>query len=172
MPKVGKKGTRGTDLQARPVDTHAISLLDFAEDHSSCGVGFITRKSGTFSHDIIEKVHEALCAVPHRGGMGADGTGDGAGICVDLSPKFFEKHSNEGGLEFGKFAVGNFFLPARTDMHDEAIAIIDRALKHYDFHVIGQRRVPVNKSRPLPVKTSRASTPYPCPPRRKCSRGS
>ena len=82
--------------------------------------------------------------------MGADGTGDGAGICVDLSPKFFEKHSNEGGLEFGKFAVGNFFLPARTDMHEEAIAIIDRALKHYDFHVIGQRRVPVNNDALLP----------------------
>ena len=124
--------------------SESISLLDFAEDHSSCGVGFLTRKGGDFSHDIIEKVHEALCAVPHRGGMGADGTGDGAGICVDLSPKFFEKITGEAGLAFGKFAVGNFFLPARVDMHDEAIGIIDRALKHYDFHVIGQRRVPVN----------------------------
>ena len=132
-------------MQATQKDTKAVSLLDFAEDHSSCGVGFITRKSGTFSHDIIEKVHEALCAVPHRGGMGADGTGDGAGICVDLSPKFFSKISGEEGLEFGKFAVGNFFLPARADMHGTAISIINKALRHYDFHVISQRRVPVNK---------------------------
>ena len=132
-------------MQAQQTDTHAVSLLDFAEDHSSCGVGFITRKSGTFSHDIIEKVHEALCSVPHRGGMGADGTGDGAGICVDLSPKFFSKISGEEGLEFGKFAVGNFFLPVQTEMHGKAISIINKALKHYDFHVISQRRVPVNK---------------------------
>ncbi len=131
-------------MQTKQTDQNAISLLDFAEDHSSCGVGFITRKSGTFSHDIIEKVHEALCSVPHRGGMGADGTGDGAGICVDLSPKFFSKISGEDGLEFGKFAVGNFFLPARTDMHGTAISIINKALRHYDFHVISQRRVPVN----------------------------
>ena len=132
-------------MQAQQTGTNAISLLDFAEDHSSCGVGFITRKSGTFSHDIIEKVHEALCSVPHRGGMGADGTGDGAGICVDLSPKFFSKISGEDGLEFGKFAVGNFFLPSNTEMHSTAISIINKALKHYDFHVISQRRVPVDK---------------------------
>ena len=136
--------TGRSNLKTGVPASESISLLDFAEDHSSCGVGFLTRKGGDFSHDIIEKVHEALCAVPHRGGMGADGTGDGAGICVDLSPKFFEKVTGEAGLAFGKFAVGNFFLPARVDMHDEAIGIIDRALKHYDFHVIGQRRVPVN----------------------------
>ena len=137
--------TGRSNLKTGVPASESISLLDFAEDHSSCGVGFLTRKGGDFSHDIIEKVHEALCAVPHRGGMGADGTGDGAGICVDLSPKFFEKVTGEAALAFGKFAVGNFFLPARTDMHDEAIGIINRALKHYDFHVIGQRRVPVNK---------------------------
>ena len=124
--------------------SESISLLDFAEDHSSCGVGFLTRKGGDFSHDIIEKVHEALCAVPHRGGMGADGTGDGAGVCIDLSPKFFAKVTGETELAYGKFAVGNFFLPVRSEMHGETIAIIDRALKHYDFHVIAQRRVPVN----------------------------
>ena len=145
LVSLGRHNREETDLQAKQTETQAISLLDFAEDHSSCGVGFITRKSGTFSHDIIEKVHEALCSVPHRGGMGADGTGDGAGICVDLSPKFFSRISGEDGLEFGKFAVGNFFLPANTDMHGTAISIINKALRHYDFHVISQRRVPVNK---------------------------
>jgi len=29
---------------------------------------------------VIRKLHEALCAVPHRGGMSSEGVGDGAGV--------------------------------------------------------------------------------------------
>ena len=52
-------------------------LYDHSAEHSSCGVGFITRKDGRQSRDIINKGHEALCAVPHRGGMSSAGVGDG-----------------------------------------------------------------------------------------------
>ena len=64
-------------------------LYDRTLDKSSCGVGFITRKDGIQTHDVLIRGHEALCAVPHRGGMSAEGVGDGAGVCVDLSVPFF-----------------------------------------------------------------------------------
>ena len=76
----------------------------------SCGVGFLTRKDGKQTHDLILKSHEALCSVPHRGGMSSEGVGDGAGISIDLSKKFFSKITKK-NLEFDKFCVGNFFLP-------------------------------------------------------------
>ncbi|MFI7716734.1 hypothetical protein ACIAN7_19500, partial [Acinetobacter baumannii] len=64
-------------------------LYDSNSDKSSCGVGFITRKDGRQTHDLLERGHEALCAVPHRGGMSSQGVGDGAGVSVDLSLGFF-----------------------------------------------------------------------------------
>ncbi len=61
-------------------------LYDPEREHSACGVGFLTRKDGIQSHDVLRRGHEALCAVPHRGGMSSEGVGDGAGVSVDLSP--------------------------------------------------------------------------------------
>ena len=53
--------------------------------------------------------HSAL-HVPHRGGMSAEGVGDGAGVNVDLSLNFFRKLTGQ-ALEAGRFGVGNFFVP-------------------------------------------------------------
>ena len=46
-------------------------LYDAEKYHDNCGVGFITRKDGQQSHDVLLKGHEALCVIPHRGGMSA-----------------------------------------------------------------------------------------------------
>lgn len=64
-------------------------LYDPTVEHSACGVGFITRKDGRQTHDVIVMGEQALCAIPHRGGMSAEGVGDGAGVSVDLSVDFF-----------------------------------------------------------------------------------
>ena len=64
-------------------------LYDAEKYHDNCGVGFITRKDGKQSHDVLLKGHEALCVIPHRGGMSAEGIGDGAGVNIDISLKFF-----------------------------------------------------------------------------------
>ena len=62
--------------------SNSTGLYDPASEKSSCGVGFITRKDSVQSHDILIKAHEALCSVPHRGGMSSEGVGDGADIFV------------------------------------------------------------------------------------------
>ena len=85
-------------------------LYDDTIQNSSCGVGFITRKDSKQTHELLEKSHEALCAVPHRGGMSSEGTGDGAGISIDLSEEFFSKITST-DLKLGNFGIGNFFLP-------------------------------------------------------------
>ena len=51
----------------------------------------IARKDSKQTHELLLKGHEALCSVPHRGGMSSEGVGDGAGISVDLSLAFFRK---------------------------------------------------------------------------------
>ncbi|MEO1795512.1 MAG: glutamate synthase-related protein [Pseudomonadota bacterium] len=118
-------------------------LYDPTQEKSSCGVGFLTRKSGEQTHDLLEKGHEALCAVPHRGGMSSEGVGDGAGISVDLSLKFFSKIAGT-PLEKGAFGVGNFFMPADRSQHDRAVELIESTLKEWGFEILVAREVEVN----------------------------
>ncbi|MDE4173735.1 glutamate synthase-related protein [Phaeobacter sp. PT47_59] len=118
-------------------------LYDSTLEHSNCGVGFLTRKDGTQVHDVLLKGHEALCAVPHRGGMSSEGVGDGAGVSVDLSVAFFRKLTGV-DLEKGRFGVGNFFLPADPAQHDRAARIIETTLSGAGFQTKTQRNMPVN----------------------------
>jgi len=88
------------------VTEQKFGLYDAAFEKSSCGVGFITRKDGVQTHDVLKRGHEALCAVPHRGGMSAEGVGDGAGVSLDLSLSFFRKLTDNDSLQAGRFGVG------------------------------------------------------------------
>ncbi|PZQ48400.1 MAG: glutamate synthase large subunit [Rhodovulum sulfidophilum] len=128
-------------------------LYDAALEKSSCGVGFLTRKDGLQTHDVLLKGHEALCAVPHRGGMSSEGVGDGAGVSVDLSLGFFSELTGE-TLEPGGFGVGNFFMPSDPAADPEAIRIIEAALDEQGLAVIARRDVPVDESvlRPAAVR--------------------
>lgn len=117
-------------------------LYNPEEEHSNCGVGFLTRKDGTQTHELLLKGHEALCAVPHRGGMSSEGVGDGAGISVDLSLNFFSKLVSK-DLKKGRFGVGNFFLPDNAEFHDRADEIIEAALIIRGFDILKVRDVPV-----------------------------
>ena len=118
-------------------------LYEPEREHSACGVGFLTRKDGVQTHDVLRRGHEALCAVPHRGGMSSEGVGDGAGISVDLSLEFFE---NLCGTTFihGQFGVGNFFLPEDPAQHDHAAALIENCLADQGFMTKTIRHVDVN----------------------------
>ncbi|MEM6696281.1 MAG: glutamate synthase-related protein [Pseudomonadota bacterium] len=122
-----------------------MGLYDPAREHSACGVGFLTRKDGRQTHDLLRKGHEALCAVPHRGGMSSEGVGDGAGISVDLSLKFFRKITGV-ALEPGAFGVGNFFLPADPAQHPRAIALIEEKLRAASFDILVMRDMPVDNA--------------------------
>lgn len=118
-------------------------LYDPLCEHSACGVGFLTRKDSKQTHDLLVKGHEALCAVPHRGGMSSEGVGDGAGISVDLSLGFFSKLAGR-DLKIGGFGVGNFFLPSEQTHHDRAMALVQDKLQAAGFEVLLVRDVPVN----------------------------
>ncbi|MEM8773675.1 MAG: glutamate synthase-related protein [Pseudomonadota bacterium] len=124
-------------------DLNPFGLYDPELEHSACGVGFLTRKDGVQTHDLLRKGHEALCAVPHRGGMSSEGVGDGAGVSVDLSLEFFSKLTGK-LLEKGAFGVGNFFMPADVDANEEASVRISDALFEAGFKILMVRDLPVN----------------------------
>ena len=121
-------------------------LFDPNFEHSSCGVGFITRKDGKQTHDIILKGHEALCAVPHRGGMSSSGIGDGAGITIDISTELFSKLVGK-KLTSGSFGVGNFFLPKDEKKKRNAILFVEKIFNQLGLTTLLQRKLPVDDSK-------------------------
>ena len=74
-------------------------LYDANFDYSSCGVGFITLKKSKQTHDILKLADEALCKIPHRGGMSSEGIGDGAGVNIDISVNFYKHLTGNKKLE-------------------------------------------------------------------------
>ena len=129
-------------------------LHDPDREKNSCGVGFLTRKDGRQTHDVIQLLHDALCAVPHRGGMSSEGVGDGAGVNLDLSVRFFADITGLPDLALGQFGVGNFFLPNDPDFHAEAERVIEEALTAHGLRILVNRDVPVNNAaiRPAAVQ--------------------
>ncbi|MDO9161244.1 MAG: glutamate synthase central domain-containing protein, partial [Methylococcaceae bacterium] len=129
------------------LDNKEPMLYNAEQSQDSCGVGFITHKQSKQTHDLLLKSHEALCTIPHRGGMSAEGIGDGAGVNIDLSLKFFRKVTGKADLELGQFGVANFFFPEDHDHFDSAAnELIERHFKDFGLSVIQWRNVPVDTS--------------------------
>ncbi|MFT3860207.1 glutamate synthase-related protein [Micropruina sp.] len=120
-----------------------MGLYQPATEHSACGVGFITRKDGTQNHEVIALGEQALCAIPHRGGMSAEGVGDGAGVSIDLSVDFFSVLAGQ-RLERGHFGVGNFFMPDDRAQWGRARELIGAALAEAGLATLVVRDVPVD----------------------------
>lgn len=125
-------------------------LYDPSREHSSCGVGFLTRKDGVPTHDVLDRGHRALCAIPHRGGMSSEGVGDGAGVNIDLSVEFFSAVTGT-PLEERRFGVGNFFMPEDPGHTGDARDLIGSALEAEGLEVVKIREVPVNPSAVRPA---------------------
>ncbi|WP_269936972.1 glutamate synthase large subunit [Arthrobacter sp. HY1533] len=113
-------------------------------EKDACGLAVVATLRGTPGHDIVEKALIALRNLEHRGAVGADeGTGDGAGILIQIPDAFFREVS---GLELpvqGNYAVGTAFLP--TDPHEMAAARegLESLAESEGLRVIGWREVPV-----------------------------
>lgn len=121
------------------------SLYTPESDHDSCGVGLITHKRSVQTHELFQLADQALCQVPHRGGINAEGVGDGGGICFDLSVRFYRELTDR-ALEKGGFAVVNFFVPKKEADRLAALAALEAVLAAHGLEVILRREVPVDDS--------------------------
>ena len=119
-------------------------LYDANLDYSSCGVGFITHKKSKQTHEILKLADEALCKIPHRGGMSSEGIGDGAGVNIDISVNFYRHLTGNKKLEYGNFGVANFFYPIDGSQKSRAEEIIKKTLEKHNLALALWRDVEVN----------------------------
>ena len=62
-----------------------VGLYDPAQEHDSCGVGFVAHIKGQRSHKIVQDAYTVLKSMEHRGACGCESnSGDGAGIMTAL----------------------------------------------------------------------------------------
>ena len=118
-------------------------------DHDACGIGAVVNIDGRKTHDAV---NDALCIVEHlghRAGKDAAGeVGDGVGILLQISHRFFHKAMLEEGIELPKekdYGVGMFFF-----LKDAVSAVISQRMfeviaEKYGMHVLGWRDVPLRK---------------------------
>ncbi len=124
-------------------------LYDPANEHDSCGIGFVADLKGRPSAAIIAQGLELVVNLTHRGAVGADPTvGDGVGLLMQVPDVLFRAATTEAGftLPDGPYGVGQIFLPrqgvARTHCEEETEA----ALRRNGLTVFGWRDVPVDRS--------------------------
>ncbi len=119
-------------------------LYDPRFEHDSCGVGFIVNIKGEKSHQIVTDGLRILKNLSHRGAVGADpDAGDGAGMLLQLSDRFFRSVVDFALPEAGFYAVGMIFLPRSRAGQAESRGIIERYIFDQNQKLLGWRDVPV-----------------------------
>ncbi len=127
----------------------AQGLYDPANEHDSCGVGFVANIRGTRSHQIIQDAAVMLQNMDHRGGCGCEtNTGDGAGMLTALPHALFaELVKDELGVtlpEPGRYAAGNVFLPRDEQDRQFCRDAVERYIAAQGQRLLGWRAVPVD----------------------------
>ena len=84
-------------------------------EHDNCGIGAIVDMKGRKTHKTVSDALSIVENLEHRAGKDAEGkTGDGVGILLQISHKFFVKACREAGIVLPKereYGVGMFLFP-------------------------------------------------------------
>ena len=81
-----------------------LGLYDPQFEHDACGIGAVVDIKGRKSHQTVSDALSIVERLEHRAGKDAEGkTGDGVGIMLQISHKFFSKVADELNARFGQY---------------------------------------------------------------------
>lgn len=107
-------------------------------EHSACGVGFIANRHNQASHDMLQQALKALAHLEHRGACASDRqTSDGAGVMTDIPYDML-------GIEEGKAAIANLFLPRDGRERVRSLEAFEQAFTFLGMNIREYREVPIN----------------------------
>ncbi|MEF8838994.1 MAG: glutamate synthase large subunit [Haloarculaceae archaeon] len=123
-----------------------VCLADPADQRANCGVGVVMDLQGGSQHDVVRDSLDLLESMEHRGTTGAEtGTGDGAGIMLQVPHDFLADEIDVALPEPGGYAVGTVFLPRADEEARAAIrSFVEERLADWDLDVLGWRAVPTD----------------------------
>ncbi len=122
-------------------------LYDPRYEHDNCGIGAIVNIKGIQSHATVEKALQIVENLEHRAGKDAEGkTGDGVGIMLQISHKFFSKEAEKLDIMIGgerDYAVGMFFFPQDELQRNQAKKMFEIIAEKEKVEFLGWRNVPI-----------------------------
>ena len=124
----------------------AKGLYDPQFEHDNCGIGAVVNIKGIKTHETVENALKIVENLKHRAGKDADGkTGDGVGILLQISHKFFKKVTKPLGIELGDerdYGVGMFFFPNDEFKTIQAKKMLEVIVEKEGLEFLGWREVP------------------------------
>ncbi|MCD8075822.1 MAG: glutamate synthase large subunit [Lachnospiraceae bacterium] len=115
-------------------------------EHDNCGIGAIVNIKGIKTHQTVADALSIVENLEHRAGKDAEGkTGDGVGIMLQISHKFFSKACSDLGIFLGgerDYGIGMFFFPQDDLRRNQAKKMFESIVKKEGLKFLGWRKVP------------------------------
>ena len=125
-------------------------LYDERFEHDACGIGAVIDIGGKKSHQVVDDALTIVEKLQHRAGMDATGEiGDGVGIMVQISHKFFKGVAKELKIDIGTerdYGVGMFFFPADSKERRKAQRLFEVICAKEGVEFLAWREVPINEN--------------------------
>lgn len=119
-------------------------------EHDACGIGAVVNVDGIKSHRVVDNALSIVEKLEHRAGKDASGeTGDGVGILVQISHKFFSLAAQKLGINIGgerEYGVGMFFFPQDTLKRNQAKKMLEVIAAKEGVEFLGWREVPIDST--------------------------
>ena len=123
-------------------------MYDSSFEHDNCGIGAVVNIKGIKTHKTVSDALRIVENLEHRAGKDAEGkTGDGVGILLQISHKFFKKAAKELGVELGEerdYGIGMFFFPQNELQRKQAMKMFEIIVEKEGLEFLCWRKVPTN----------------------------
>ena len=117
-------------------------------EHDNCGIGAVVNIKGIKSHETVVNALMIVENLEHRAGKDAEGkTGDGVGILLQISHKFFSRTCHDLGIFLGSersYAVAMIFFPKEEYAYNQAKKMFEIVLQQEGLKLLGFRDVPTD----------------------------
>ena len=121
-------------------------LYDPRFEHDNCGIGTVANIKGIKTHKTVDQALHIVENLEHRAGKDAEGkTGDGVGIMLQISHRFFKKAASQAGITLGderEYGIGMFFFPQDELARKQAMKMFEIIVKKEGLTFLGWRKVP------------------------------
>ena len=116
-------------------------------EHDNCSIGAVVNIKGKKTHETVANALRIVEHLEHRAGKDAEGeTGDGVGILLQISHKFFKKVCKKEGFDIGgerEYGIAQLFFPQHEIRRAQAKKMFEIILEKEDLKLLGWRTVPV-----------------------------
>ena len=128
----------------------ALGMYSPQFEHDNCGIGAVVNIKGIKTHETVANALKIVENLEHRAGKDAEGkTGDGVGILLQISHKFFVNAVSSLGIFLGNerdYGIGMFFFPQDELKRNQAKKMFEIIVEKEGLEFLGWREVPTNPS--------------------------